>query len=233
MVAINGFSVVNYGNATLAPFKVPGTDVTLSLRKETAPLLLEFAAWFHRNIEALVKGECWGHAYRAVRGSTTPSFHSAGIAIDLNAPRHVLGKRGTYLPASKVTAIRAKARSLGLRWGGDYTNRADEMHFEIIVDRAAALDLVKRLQAAAKAKPTANPWETYVKARPGTRTLALYSRGDDVKFLQRFLGLADDGSYGTATQNKVKGYQKMRGLTADGVTGPLTWRSIAVGTPLR
>ena len=231
MPSILGFSVVNYGDASLAPYKVPGTDVTLSLRKDTAPLFLAYANWYHVTIEPLRKGECWGHAYRAVRGASNWSLHSIGCAVDLNAPRHPMGKRGT-ITSVKANQIRAKCRSLGLCWGGEF-RRPDEMHAELAVTRAAALDLVKRLQAPVKRKPTPNKWETYVKAKPGTRTLALWSRGDDVKFLQRYLGLTPDGSYGTATVNKVKLYQQMRGLTVDGVAGPRTWKEISLGTKLR
>lgn len=42
-----------------------------------------------------------------------------------------------------------------------------------------------------------------------------------------------DGIFGTATQNAVTAYQKSRGLTADGIIGCNTWRSLqeeVVGT---
>ena len=41
---------------------------------------------FDREVEALVKGWCWGHSYRVISGSTSLSNHSSGTAIDLNAP---------------------------------------------------------------------------------------------------------------------------------------------------
>ena len=42
-----------------------------------------------------------------------------------------------------------------------------------------------------------------------------------------------DGIFGAATQNAVTSYQKSRGLTADGIVGCNTWRSLqeeVVGT---
>jgi hypothetical protein len=42
--------------------------------------------------------------------------------------------------------IRALAKKYGLRWGGDYRTRQDEMHFEIAVSPAAAIKLIKRLE---------------------------------------------------------------------------------------
>jgi hypothetical protein len=63
-------------------------------------------------------------------------------------------------------------------------------------------------------------------------------KGEQVKTLQRLLnalgykmknGLKTygvDGSYGAATENAVKNYQKANGLTVDGVCGRNTWTSI-------
>ncbi|NNG21183.1 N-acetylmuramoyl-L-alanine amidase [Naumannella sp. ID2617S] len=41
--------------------------------------------------------------------------------------------------------------------------------------------------------------------------------------------IAVDGSFGPATLAAVKAYQSREGLTADGVVGPLTWRSLVAG----
>lgn len=44
-------------------------------------------------------------------------------------------------------------------------------------------------------------------------------RGDDVKELQRRIGVTADGAFGTATEAAVKAYQKRQGLTPDGKAG--------------
>jgi len=49
------------------------------------------------------------------------------------------------------------------------------------------------------------------------------SSGEDVKRLQEKLGLKVDGSFGPATEDKVKEWQASNGLTADGVVGSVTW----------
>ena len=49
------------------------------------------------------------------------------------------------------------------------------------------------------------------------------STGDDVKKLQKFLGITDDGSFGSGTETAVKNWQKANGLTPDGVVGDITW----------
>lgn len=149
MADINGFPIGESAEtgravAKIETFRVPGTGVDLPVRSDIAPLLIGLATEFHETVEPLDAGSCWGYAYRLVRGGTTPSFHSAGIAIDLNAPRHPLGKPGTF-SAAQAKACRALAGRYGCRWGGDYHGRVDEMHFEIIVSHAAALDLVAHL----------------------------------------------------------------------------------------
>jgi len=80
-----------------------------------------------------------------IRGTTDKlSNHSSGTAIDLNAPKHPLGKVGTF-PPEKVPMIRALATKYGLKWGGDYQNRKDEMHFEVNLNPAKAAALIVKL----------------------------------------------------------------------------------------
>jgi hypothetical protein len=128
-------------------FPVPGTKLKLACAKAVAPLLVGFAAEFHKLIEPIDEGtlDDWGYAYRDVRGSTNNlSNHSSGTAIDLNATQHPLGKVGTF-PIEKVPMIRALAKKYGLIWGGDYRNRKDEMHFEIALTPAKAAALIEKL----------------------------------------------------------------------------------------
>lgn len=146
--SLNGFTASsNAARIGVRTYRVPGTEVRVPLRSEVAPLLLAFMHEFHHRVERLRPGWCWGWAYRPVRGGSAISFHSPGIAVDLNAPRHPLGRRGTFTPA-QVRVINLLAKKYGLRWGGNYRRRADEMHFEIIVSRSQALAIVRRIQAA-------------------------------------------------------------------------------------
>jgi hypothetical protein len=85
---------------------------------------------FHRNVEPLTAGWCWGYEWRMIRGdSSTLSNHSSGTAVDLNSPHHPQNSSGTFRPA-QVDWIRQILRTCGgvVAWGGDW---ADEMHFEI------------------------------------------------------------------------------------------------------
>ena len=128
-------------------YPVKGTDRKLRCAESVGPLLAAFASEFHELIEPIDEGtfDDWGYAFRMVRGTTDKlSNHSSGTAIDLNATRHALGKVGTF-PAEKVPMIRALAKKYGLKWGGDYVNRKDEMHFEVEVSAAKAKALIVSL----------------------------------------------------------------------------------------
>jgi hypothetical protein len=128
-------------------YTVPGTKTKLACAELAAPLLIGFCAEFHKLIEPIDEGalDDWGYCFRMVRGTTAKlSNHSSGTAIDLNAPKHALGKVGTF-PAEKVPMIRALSAKYGLKWGGDYVNRKDEMHWEINLAPAKAAALIIKL----------------------------------------------------------------------------------------
>ena len=55
---------------------------------------------------------------------------------------------------------------------------------------------------------------------PVTETLRTGSRGDAVKQMQRKLGIAADGVFGSGTAKAVKAWQEANGLTPDGIIGP-------------
>lgn len=71
--------------------------------------------------------------------------------------------------------------------------------------------------------------------RNGSRQLSLKSpmmRGTDVLFVQKWIGPSRagkaDGIFGAHTKSGVVWYQRMRGLAADGIVGPRTWRAMGV-----
>jgi hypothetical protein len=128
-------------------YLVKGTDRKLKCASSVGPLLAAFASEFHELIEPIDEGtfDDWGYAYRMVRGNATKlSCHSSGTAIDLNATKHPLGKAGTF-PAEQVPMIRALAKKYGLKWGGDFKSRPDDMHFEVEVSAAKAKALIASL----------------------------------------------------------------------------------------
>ena len=148
MISQNGWIASEDQNAIgIKSFAVPGTKIKLRCAEKVAPLLVTFAAEFHAHIEPIDEGalDDWGYCFRNVRGATDKlSNHSSGTAIDLNATKHPLGHAGTFTPMQTVM-IQAYCKKYGLRWGGDYKNRKDEMHFEVSVNEAQCAALIEKL----------------------------------------------------------------------------------------
>lgn len=121
---------------------------------DVAVILDHLCRRFHNEVEKITKGHSWGWAYRPIRGASGGySNHASGTAIDLNAPAHPLGKRGTF-SARKRRKIEAILRDLDgvVRWGGHYSGRPDEMHFEINATPAAVRRVALRLKATKATK---------------------------------------------------------------------------------
>lgn len=127
--------------ASASPSDIGVTTVSIPLRLGTktvqvapkaAEPLVEMIQWWDQNIEPVET--VYGYNYREIRGyegTGTISNHGSGTAIDINASKHPLGATGTVTTA-QAAMITAKAATLGLRWGGDYRGRKDEMHFEVV-----------------------------------------------------------------------------------------------------
>jgi len=202
---------------------VPGTDVRLVVADGPAgDVLVWVLAQFDRRVEDLdVGADDWGYANRPIRGSTATSNHASATAVDANATRHPLGARGTFTAAqvAEIHRILSEVDNV-VRWGGDYTGRRDEMHFEINApyDRVAAV--AARLNGGTPAPPSPGS---------GRATVKRGSTGADVALVQRYLGVAADGIFGADTETAVKRYQSAQHLAADGIVGPATWARIASG----
>jgi hypothetical protein len=113
------------------PVNLQSGQKKIRLARAAGRSLVEMIEWWDRNIEPVTMIGGWN--YREIRGyegSGKLSNHSSGTAIDINWDKHPLAAVGT-IPADKVGLLRYEATKRGLRWGGDYRNRKDEMHFEV------------------------------------------------------------------------------------------------------
>lgn len=134
---------------------VPGTvDVRITVADGAAgDVLMYVAGQFDARVEDLdldsTRGELddWGYAPRPIRGGSTTSNHASATAEDFNATRHPLGARGTFSrqQVNNIHQILAEVDNV-VRWGGDYSGRADEMHFEINASPAAVQRVADRLR---------------------------------------------------------------------------------------
>lgn len=136
MLSENGWATLEPNSPTLYTWTIPTKSGVVKLRYRNGSVGFLLAFWcglFSDRVEKVVGPilDDWGYAPRPVRGSEVPSNHYSGTAEDLNATRHPLGAIGTFLKAGLIRLL-LKRRMRGLiRWGGDYHNRKDEMHFEI------------------------------------------------------------------------------------------------------
>ena len=214
--------------AQIVPLTVFGVSFPGGVRSGDVETVLRYVAeQFHRRVHSLTPGWCWGYNYREVRGAAELSNHAGGYAIDLDAPSHPLGKAGTFTSA-QVASIRAILAELGgvVRWGGDYSGRKDEMHFEVVGSQAQVAAVAARLHGVpAPAAPVMNT----------PAVLQSGATGPAVAKLQRFLNdkyplysKIDLGPqrFGPQTIAVVREFQRRSALLADGVVGPRTWAKL-------
>jgi len=94
-------------------------------RKMIAPLSIAFKALIDTG--AVKELKTWDGCFniRSKRGSGTPSLHSWGVAVDVNAAWNKFGQRPT-MPASVVKCF----TDAGFDWGGTWSF-PDGMHFQL------------------------------------------------------------------------------------------------------
>jgi hypothetical protein len=129
-------------------------------------VLDHLCARFDDEVEPIIMSHSWGYAYRPIRGRTTGySNHAAGTAIDLNAPAHPLGERGTFTrgQVERIEDILADLDGV-VRWGGHYRGRKDEMHFEIVGSRAAVDAVANRIKQQKQEKPVPKTFADHMAA---------------------------------------------------------------------
>jgi len=158
----NGWLVLD-GDTTGKPprlrnWVLPGVDRKLKARDGSAGFLLaHIALWFDEEIERLDVGtyDDRGWAARNVRGSSFISNHASGTAIDLNATQHPMGvATSKTFSKAEIDEIhkRLKLYEGCIRWGGDYKNRPDGMHFELNKGMAAVEKRARELSTTTRGK---------------------------------------------------------------------------------
>lgn len=152
----NGWPVLSSGSSLLHKWVVPGTGRHFVLRNGSAGfLLMHLVLWYHEKVQSISGGvwDEWGYAFRSIRGQSSGySNHASGTAIDVNATQYPLGLR--RMLSWRALRIRARlALYQGcIRWGGDYSGRKDEMHFEINRYLSTCERVAKRLMNTKRGK---------------------------------------------------------------------------------
>lgn len=130
------------------PFEVVGREFPAGVKTGPVAVVLGYVAeQFHLRVEPLVNPGCWGYNYRANRNNPSNlSCHASGTAVDVNAPRHPNGRRGTFSKeqVAEIRRILAEVRGV-VEWGADFSTTPDEMHFEISGSVAEVAAVAKSL----------------------------------------------------------------------------------------
>lgn len=220
----NGYRAKDY--SLIASYTVPGTSVRVSLRKgDVSVVLLYLLKEFNRTVQPLRSSDTGGYNPRSVIGGRDISNHASGTAVDVRWRDHPLGARGTF-NSNQVKAIRKILSYLEgvVRWGGDYSGRKDEMHFEINASLSKVEDVADKIRNGGNKPAAVKP------VSPPNALIRKGSHGPVVKHLQqrmnaifpRYSRLKVDGDYGPKTEAVVKEFQRRTGLAPDGIVGPKT-----------
>jgi hypothetical protein len=187
----------------IAPLVVAGESFSPGVRQGAVWTVLRYVAeQMNRRVEPIYKpgwhdADDWGFNYRPNRNDNNLSCHASATAIDYNATRHPNGKRGTYsnVQVMEIHAIMRECESV-VRWGGDFTGTADEMHFEICKGDAAVEAVARKLairsnitEAIKEAGMTDDDAQKIADKVLGTLVKNAY--GDKVNIIQILNGIED------------------------------------------
>lgn len=167
----NGWPVLPVGSELLHTWVVPARNGSfkIRLRQGSAGLILAHLLMRISELVEQVAGKVlddWGHAVRPIRNQTDGySNHASGTAFDVNALKHVLGKRGTWKRWQYVKLRSLLVLYVGcVRLGIDYQNRPDEMHGEINAPMRRCERIARMLSRTPRGKKilAANPGQRKV-----------------------------------------------------------------------
>lgn len=132
---------------------VPGCRLRVRDNQNVADVFTYLVRQYHERVDDVTKPhpqDDWGFHYKLnTNDPTTLSCHASATAIDLDATEHPNGvaTEKTFTP-KQIAEIHEILEELEgvVRWGGDYTNTVDAMHFEIIVKPGRLRSIGRKLR---------------------------------------------------------------------------------------
>lgn len=244
-------------------FAATGQTCTPTLRKNRAAAKPAYADAIYKYCPALngSKSSCSGCKYNGkrafdCRGLTYMACKEAGLTIS-SVGATTQYNSNTWIEKGAIVKMPANTPCIVFKQSATNKNTMQHTGFNLgdgyCVDcRGHATGTVKRLLSSYPWTHYAIPKGAYDEAdapivvnqvdTSGTRaTLRKGSKGDDVKTLQETLlslGYSlpkhgADGDFGSETETAVKEFQRVNGLTVDGICGCATWAKLdALSNPL-
>jgi hypothetical protein len=146
-------------SADMATVRAARSGAKFTVHKDIAPIVKYLIDEVERRGYLIDHGPAdvdddWSYSNRPIRGRNTPSNHSWGLAIDINAQDFPLGS-SKRLPQWIVDLF----ADMHFEYGGDWSGRKDPMHFEFAGSRSQAQWIVAALagHAVTGTKPKPPP----------------------------------------------------------------------------
>jgi hypothetical protein len=214
----NGFTVLTTREQCVE-YKIKDGLVLPLAGGDYATVLVKFLVRFDRHVEPLRTDTTFGWAYRVNTNSPDQfSEHAAGTAVDVNSTDHPNGTTGTFT-TDQEEQIRKELDNLDgvLKWGADFRNVKDPMHFELI-GTDDEINLVARRLAKENTV-------SLKRLEPGNRNIDVYmvkralrKRGFNVGTYNLY--------YGVALTNGVRVFQADAKLPATGELNEATLKAL-------
>jgi hypothetical protein len=139
--------------STIVIEPVPGCRLRVLDNRNVADIFTYLVQQYHKRVDDVTKphpADDWGYNYRPNRNNPLElSCHASATAIDLDATEHPNGvataKTFTPRQIAEIHDILEELEGV-VRWGGDYTNTADAMHFEIIAKPGGVRAIGRKLR---------------------------------------------------------------------------------------
>ena len=218
-VTVSGSSI--YCNVPLAT--AYAGEAKAVVRKELQPLIQELMRRTEAMGYKLRAADTGAYNCRFIGGTTTPSNHAYGRAIDINWQSNPQ----SYTFSSNIPPAVVKMWiNHGFYWGGHYTypTKYDTMHFEFMGSYSSINTYYSKLTGTTAPAPAPTPETSFPTKDYGDSGSAVTT----LQYLLRSKGytITVDGNFGTQTKSVVIAFQKSRGLYADGIVGDKTWAAL-------
>lgn len=101
--------------------------------RPAAPLFSYVIRRFHREVDPITGGvlDDWSFNFRQIPGTGIWSNHASASAVDLNATHFPMGLRLMNTRQRQRCQWIVRDCRHQIRWGGDWSETPDEMHFEL------------------------------------------------------------------------------------------------------